>query len=147
MHRLQNSFEVIFDHFFVHFKQYLYNNLMITYVYTYIISHYNPSVRITVYHFTTLMLCALILYVSGGTLQFNVASERQIFEKVLHGGFILLAEFLPEICWVEVVAEIFSCCCFDTWSGIRTQARLRRLLKIRTQARLRRLINLMIIDF
>ena len=31
-------------------------------------------------------------------LQFNVDSERQIFEKLFHGRFILLSVFLPEIC-------------------------------------------------
>ena len=31
-------------------------------------------------------------------LQFKVESERQIFAKILHDSFILLPEFLPEIC-------------------------------------------------
>ena len=30
-------------------------------------------------------------------LQFNVDSERQIFETLFHGNCILLSEFLPEI--------------------------------------------------
>ena len=43
------------------------------------------------------MLCAL---------QFNVDSERQIFEELFHGNFILLSDFLP-ICWEEFAEEIF----------------------------------------
>ena len=43
---------------------------------TYIICHYNPSVRIIDL----------------------VDSERQIFWEIFHGSFNLLAEFLPEIC-------------------------------------------------
>ena len=46
------------------------------------------------------MLSALILYVSGGDLQFNVASEWQIFWETFHGNLLidLLSEFLSEIC-------------------------------------------------
>ena len=40
-------------------------------------------------------------------LQFNVDSERQIFEKLFHGRFILLSEFLLEIWWEEVAYELF----------------------------------------
>ena len=40
-------------------------------------------------------------------LQFNVDSEQQIFEKLFHGRFILLSEFLSEICWEEIGLEIF----------------------------------------
>ena len=38
---------------------------------------------------------------------FNFNSERQIFEKLVHGRFILLSEFLPEICWEEITNENF----------------------------------------
>ena len=37
------------------------------YIHTFIIGHYNPSVRITAQLLTPLMLCVLILYVNGGT--------------------------------------------------------------------------------
>ena len=40
-------------------------------------------------------------------LQFNVVSELQIFEKLIHGSFNLLSEFLAEICWEEIAEEIF----------------------------------------
>ena len=42
---------------------------------TYIIGHYNASVRIIDQFLTTLVLCELILYISGGDLQFKVDSE------------------------------------------------------------------------
>ena len=44
---------------------------MASLAHTYIIGHYNPSVRITAQLLTPLMLCALILYVSGGRFQRN----------------------------------------------------------------------------
>ena len=36
-----------------------------------------------------------------------VDCERQIFQKLFHGNFILLLGLLPEICWEEVAKEIF----------------------------------------
>ena len=43
---------------------------------------------------------------SGELLQFQVDSDRQIFEKLFMTILFLLSEFLPEICWEEVAAEI-----------------------------------------
>ena len=43
------------------------------YIHIYIIGLYTPSVRITAKLLTPLMLCALILYVSGGTYFFMAA--------------------------------------------------------------------------
>ena len=53
-------------------------------------------------------------------LRFNVDSERQIFEKLFHGRFILLSEFLPEIYWEKNV-EVFFCFifCFDVSAEMR----------------------------
>ena len=59
------------------------------------------------------MLCVLILYISGGALQFKVDSERQIFWETFHGNFNLLSEILPEICWEEIAEEILFVFCFD----------------------------------
>ena len=59
------------------------------------------------------MLCVLILYISGGTLQFKIDSEWQIFWEILHGSFNLLSEFLPEICWEEIAEKILFVICFD----------------------------------
>ena len=44
------------------------------------------------------MLCVLILYIVGGTYKFKVDFERQIFWETFHDSFILLSEFLAEIC-------------------------------------------------
>ena len=73
---------------------------------TYIIDHYNPSVRITVKLLTPLMLNALILYINGGTYSFKVDSERHIFEKLFIAILFTFTVFLPEICREEVAEEI-----------------------------------------
>ena len=53
------------------------------FTYTYIIGHYNPSVRITAY-------VVWVNFTSGWpNLQFKADSERQIFEKLFHGDFSL----------------------------------------------------------
>ena len=54
----------------------------------YIIGHYNLSVRITAQLLTQLMLCALILYVSGGTFNLTSTPNNKFFEELLHGSFI-----------------------------------------------------------
>ena len=51
-------------------------------IHTYIIDHYNSSVRITIWLHTALMLCALILYVSGGTYSLKSTLKDRIFEKL-----------------------------------------------------------------
>ena len=53
---------------------------------TYVIGHYNPSVRI------------IDFIHKWRDIQFKVDSERQIFEKLFMAIFYLLAEFLEEIC-------------------------------------------------
>ena len=70
---------------------------------------------------TTHVVCVNFMREWWG-LQFNVDSERQIFEKLFHGNFYLLSEFLPEICWEEVAEEIFFVFRFDVWPGTRTLA-------------------------
>ena len=82
------------------------------------------------------MLCVLILYISGGTYKFKVDSERQ--KETFHGSFILLSEFLPEICWEEIGEEIFFVFCFDVWPEVRTLAF--RLINQHTTTRLRQLL-------
>ena len=49
-------------------------------IHTYIIGHYNPSVRIIdlVSH-TTLLLCVLILYISGGTYSLQSTPNDRFF--------------------------------------------------------------------
>ena len=42
------------------------------------------------------MLCALILYICGGSYSFKFDSERQIFWETFHGNFFLRSDFLTE---------------------------------------------------
>ena len=89
-----------------------------TYIHTYIIGHYNPSVRIIdlVSH-TTYVMRVNFIY-KWRYLQFKVGSERQIFWETFNGNFILLSEFLPEICWKEIAEEIlfvFRLWCQDNY--------------------------------
>ena len=53
------------------------------------------------------MLCALILYVKGQGLQFNVDFQRQVFKKLFHGRFLFTLGVFSEICWEEVAEEVF----------------------------------------
>ena len=49
---------------------------------------------------TSLMLCAIILYPSGGTTKSSTSAPNDsFFETFFHSRFILLSEFLPEICF------------------------------------------------
>ena len=52
-------------------------------------------------HTTHVMLCVLIVYMSGGDLQFNVDFERQIFEKLFHGRFIYLRVFARNLHFIS----------------------------------------------
>ena len=53
---------------------------------------------------TTYVLCVNFIRM-WWDLEFNVDSERQIFEKLFQG--FLFSEFLKEICWEEIGEEIF----------------------------------------
>ena len=118
----------------------------LTYICTYIISYYNPSVRITAQLLTSLMLCRLILYVSGGTYSLtSTPNDRflrnffmaglftlRVFARTLLRGsrqrnifhtswqVYLLLKFLPGICWEKIAVEIlflfFSYFGFDAFS-------------------------------
>ena len=76
---------------------------MHTYIITYIIGHYNPSVRIIdlVSH-TTYVVCVIFILKRWG-VQSKVDFERQIENdddemRNFSWKFYLLSEFLPEIC-------------------------------------------------
>ena len=58
-------------------------------MHTYIIGHYNPSVRITAQLLTPLMLCAFILYVSFGTYSLTSTQNDRFFFRSF-----LIAEIL-----------------------------------------------------
>ena len=72
-------------------KRCSYNNNK--YIQTYIIAHYNPSVRIIdlVSH-TTYVVCVNFIH-NWRDLQFKVDSERQIFWETFHGNFIYFQSF------------------------------------------------------
>ena len=91
-------------------------------LYTYIIDHYNPSVRIIdlVSHITY-VVCVNFIH-KWRDLQFKVDSERQIFWETFHGNFYLLSDILPEICWAEIAEEILFIFYFDVWTGAWTLA-------------------------
>ena len=90
------------------------------YIHTYITDHYNPSVRIIdlVSH-ATYVVCVNFIY-KWRNLQFKVDSERQTFLRNFSWQFYLLSEFVPEICWEEIVEVIRFVFCFDVWPGART---------------------------
>ena len=92
------------------------------YIHTYIVGHYNPSVRIfdLVSH-TTYVVCVNFIH-KWRDLQFKVDSERQIFLRNFPWQFYLLSVFLPEICWEEIAEEILFVFRFDVWPGTRTLA-------------------------
>ena len=52
-------------------------------LYTYIIGHYNPSVRITTLFLTPLILCTLILYMRGGTYNLKSTPNDRFLSKFL----------------------------------------------------------------
>ena len=72
-------------------------------LHTYIIGHYNPSVRIIdLVSYTTYVVCVNFIY-KWRDLQFKVDSEWQIFIEFFHGNFFyLLSDFWPEIYWEEI---------------------------------------------
>ena len=62
-------------------------------IYTYIIGHYNPSVRIIhLFSHTTYVVCANFIH-KWRDLQFKVDSERQIFWETFHGNIIYSQSF------------------------------------------------------
>ena len=89
-------------------------------VYTFIIGDYNSSVRIIdlVSH-TTYLVCVNFIH-KWRDLQFKFDSEWQIFWETFHVNFILLSEFLPEICWDEITEEILFVFGFNVWPWART---------------------------
>ena len=73
----------LFQHFFPYSLIYF----IFPYIHTFIIGHYNPWVRITSYPPTSLILCGLILYMSGGTYNLTLIPKdrflRNFFMAVL----------------------------------------------------------------
>ena len=84
-------------------------------LHTYIIGHYNPSVRIIdlVSH-TTYVVCVNFIQ-KWSDLQFKDDCERQIFWETVHVNFYFLSE-------EEIAEEILFVFRFDVWPGTRTLA-------------------------
>ena len=70
-----------------------------TYIHTYIIGRYNQDY--------SLMLCSLILYVSGGNYSLTSLPNDRFLRNFSQQFYFLLSEFLPEICWEEIAEQIF----------------------------------------
>ena len=87
-----------------------------TYI-TYIIGHYNPSLRIVDLVSNTIYVVCVNFIHKWRNLQFKVDSERQIFWETFHSNFIYSQEFLPEIRWEEIAEEILLVFCFDVRPG------------------------------
>ena len=89
------------------------------YIHTYIINHYNLSVRI-------IDLVSHIIYIvcvnfirKWRDLQSKVDSEWQSSWETFYGSINLIWEFLPEICWEDIDEEILfiwkSALCLEPW--------------------------------
>ena len=68
-------------------------------IHMYINDHYSLLVRITTGFLTSLMLCVLISFVSGGTYSLKSTANHSRFEKLSNDNFSCSQIFLPEICW------------------------------------------------
>ena len=66
---------------------------MKVYIHTYIIGHYNPSVRIIDLASHTIYVVCINITHKWRDLQFKVDSERQIFCEIFHGNFIYSQSF------------------------------------------------------
>ena len=69
------------------------------------------------------MLCALILYVSGGgTYSLTSASNVIFLEKIFHGSFIYSQSLCQKSAEMKTPEKYFSYLILDDWPGIRSQA-------------------------
>ena len=68
------------------------------------------------------MLCALSLYLSGGTYSLTSTTNDILLRNIFMAILYLLSEFLPDICWEKIVEEIFAYFRFHVWFGIWTRA-------------------------
>ena len=83
-------------------------------IHTYIIGHYNPSVRIIDLVSHTIYVVCVIFIHKWWDLQLNVDSERQIFKKLFHGTFIYSHSFCQKSAWRESLKKyLFFTFCFD----------------------------------
>ena len=66
-------------------------------VYTYIIVHYSPSVRIAIIHLTPFMLYVLILYIRSGTCSLKSTPNNLFFEKLFMSILFSLRIFVRSL--------------------------------------------------
>ena len=65
----------------------------LVYIHTYTLGLYNSSIRITDYLLTPLILCALILYVSGGTYSLTSTPNEKYLRNFFMAGLFTLRFF------------------------------------------------------
>ena len=87
-------------------------------LHTYIIAHYNTSVRIiNLVSQTTYIVCVNFIR-KWRYLQFKIDSERQIFEKLFMVILFILRVFTKMLLRGNGIAEEILCVfCFDDWPG------------------------------
>ena len=97
---------------------------IVIYIYTYIIGHYNPLVRITAKLPTPLMLCALISYVSSGINCLTSTPNERFLRNFFMAGLFTLRVFAGNLQWGNRRGNFFFFFFifrFDAWPGIRTR--------------------------
>ena len=93
-----------------------------TYI-TYMIGHYNPSVRIIdlVSH-TIYVVCVNFLYISGGTYSLKSTPNDRFWETI-HGHFFIYSQsFCQKSAERKSPKKYFFVFRFDVWPGTRTLA-------------------------
>ena len=89
-------------------------------IHTYIIGHYNPTVRmIDLVSHNTYVVCAF-LDIKGGSYSLKLTPNYG-FLRNFSWQFYLLSEFLIAICWEEIAEKNTFCIMFDVWPGARTR--------------------------
>ena len=78
------------------------NTPHVTGIHTYIIGYYNPSSRIIDLVLTPLILCELILYISGGTYSLKQTRNDRFLRNFSW-------QFLPETYGEEIAEKILFC--------------------------------------
>ena len=78
------------------------------FIHTCKIGHYNPSLRITDLVTTPLMLCALTLYMNGGTYSLKSTPKHKFFEELFLAIFIYSQTFCQKSAGRKSPKKYFS---------------------------------------
>ena len=97
----------------------IYTRNLINLKHIYIIGHYNPLVMITTQFLTTLMLCALILYMSGGTYTLKSTPNDRFLRKFFMAIIFTFRVFARNLL-KDKRRKILFVFCFDAWPGARS---------------------------